>query len=246
MRIVFWFLGLFLFSASIFGQGEPLNIAVDNFSPPFVMRGANNTFYGFDIELMQNLCTTINRTCKFIPMPFKDLIPGVEAKKYDVAVSAITITPERAAVVNFTTPYMISQCRFLGTKDLATQPFSLAMLNDKSIGVEQGTVFSQVLQNLGVKAANIKTYDSLNSILEDMVAGNLDAALLDGPTAQYWSSDSSNSLTVLGSPFTYGYGFGIAVNKENSVLLQQLNDAITKYQNSEQYKKDYDRYFANF
>lgn len=43
-----------------------------------------------------------------------------------------------------------------------------------------------------------------------------------------------------------GYGLGIAVNRENSVLLKSLNDALVEYQRSDKYKENYNKYMMNF
>ncbi|WP_133138455.1 transporter substrate-binding domain-containing protein [Legionella genomosp. 1] len=247
MKLIRYFLlGLLSFSTAGFAQGEPLLIAVDNFSPPFVMRAGNNVFHGFDVEMMEHLCKIMNRTCQYKPVHFHSLLEEVENKTSEVALGAITITPDRATRVNFTAPYMLSQFRFMGKQALSLQHFSLDLLSNKKIGVEEGTLFPQLIQTLGIKNPQIELYDTEDNILVALQNGDIDLALLDNATAIYWANHSSGVLAVLGEKETYGFGYGIAVNKDNLELLQQLNNAISQYHASDIFKQDYDRYFGDF
>src|SRR5580704_8359149 len=119
---------IFLFTISTtYAENKPLNIAIERFIPPYVMQGANNHSYGFDIEMMHSLCKIMKRSCQFQAMEFDALIPAVVDKKADLAVSFITITSERAKLVNFSTPYLLSYSRFLTKHSVEEQmnPFNL-------------------------------------------------------------------------------------------------------------------------
>ena len=69
---------------------------------------------------------------------------------------------------------------------------------------------------------------------------------MDEPTALYWQAQSSNLLGIWGKSFPFGFGYGIAVNKNNMALVVLINQAITIYQKSKQFKIDYDRYLSYF
>lgn len=69
------------FTSSLFAQGEPLNVGVESFAPPFVMQGNHNQLFGFDIDMMNNLCKIMNRTCTFHVMRFSQLLDAVANQK---------------------------------------------------------------------------------------------------------------------------------------------------------------------
>lgn len=246
MKPLFLFSVFVFFSQSLQAQGEPLRVAVDPLNPPFVMQGANNQFSGFDISMMQYICQTLKRTCQFIPIHFDKIIDAVSTEQVDVASSSITITPERAAIVNFSLPYLLSEARFIGPNQLATTPFKLKMLNGRKIGVSEGSIFPDVIKKLAVKDPNIITYTSLNNLMDDLYQGNIDFGLMDDPAALYWQAQSSRKLAVLGKSFNYGVGLGIALNKNNTELLQLLNQALLQYQNSDEFKQSYQTYMVDF
>ncbi|RUR15319.1 transporter substrate-binding domain-containing protein [Legionella sp. km535] len=210
------------------------------------MQGAHNQFYGYDISMMEYVCKTLKRSCQFIPIRFNKILDAVNTKKVDVATSSIAITAERAAMVNFSLPYLLSQARFIGPKKLANRSFGLKLLNGKKIGITEGSIFPNVIKKMGVKSSIITSYTNLNYLIDDLYKGKIDFGLLDEPSALYWQAQSANKLAVLGQSFSYGFGLGIAVNRDNLILLQAINNALLKYQESDDFKKNYHTYLTHF
>lgn len=234
-------------SPPLHAVGEPLIVGIESFTPPFTIQVANQEIYGFNIDMMNELCKTIQRTCEFKIMEFDDLLPALVDKQIDVAVSSITITAERSKIVDFTIPYLLSYSRFLTRHSTEShQPFSLELLTDKRIGIEEGSIFGEQLSEMGVKNPIIIKYPTEGDMVEALRDDEIDFILLDNPDALYWEANSSGAFTVIGKPFMYGYGFGIAVNPDNKALLQSLNQAIIQYQGSKEYKAHYDRYLYQF
>lgn len=227
--------------------GAILNVGIESFSPPFVMQGSDKNSYGYDVDMMSNLCKMINRTCQFRIMRFDHLLPAVANKTVDVAVSSITITAERSKIVNFSIPYQLSYSRFLTTRATAANTiFSLGLLNNKKIGVGSGTVFTAQLNSMGVKNPVIQEYPTNEAAIEGLGNGEVDFILVDNPTAIYWAANSSDAFMTVGEPYMYGFGFGIAVNKTETALLQAINQALSQYQGSSEYKANYNRYLLQF
>ncbi|KTD16555.1 transporter substrate-binding domain-containing protein [Legionella jordanis] len=254
MKKLIFVLTLFVSSVSLGAQGQdanvqaqqPLRVAVDSFTPPFVMEGANHQLFGFDISMMDYLCRHLQRRCIFVPMPFEQILQSVEMGKVDAAVSALTITSARATRVNFSLPYLLSNSRFLTTSDKAKQPFGLESLNNRTFGVEEGTIFPTVINLLGVRNPTINEYQDAPTLIDALQSDKIDYALMDDPSAMYWQAASTGILAVVGQPFSYGFGFGIAINPKATDLLQDINKALVDYQNSKEFKRDYGKYIAHF
>jgi len=226
--------------------GPPLVVGIESFLPPFVMQGANKEVYGFDIDMMNTLCNKIQRTCTFRVMRFDELLQAVSDRRLDAAVSAITITIERTKVVSFTTPYMMSYSQFLQKTQPKTQAFSLEILNNKSIGIEAGSVFEDQILLMGIKNPTVKKYGKLDEVLNALSEGQVDYVIMDTPTAIYWAANSSGAFMTIGDSYMYGNGLGIAVNPNNPALLTSLNNALVEFQNSKDYENTYNRYLSQF
>lgn len=227
---------------NLFAANEPLVVGVANYSPPFVTLGANNQIYGFDIDMMNNLCAILKRTCQFKVMRFDQLLPAVENNMIDAAVSSITITPERAKLVHFTLPYLLSYSRFLA-KAPQTQAFSLALLNNKTIGIESGSIFKNQIIAMGIQNPKVEEFSTSQDMLEQLESGQVDFLLLDSPETLFWEANSAGALIKVGPAYMYGFGLGIAAKSE---LITPLNKALVQYQSSPAYKANFTRYVSQF
>lgn len=236
-------IGLLFFISSVHAAEKILKIAVPAHNPPFVVQGANNKFYGFDVALVEKICKTIQYDCQLIAMSNNQLIPAVEAHKVDLAIGSIIITPERASKVFFSTPYFISRLRFLGQKALTEKQISPQLLSGKRIGIVD-SAYAFALKSLGVKDTQIVIYQEENTLIKALNTGAIQLALLDNSTAVYWHRNSSGNLNVIGGPVAFGYGLGIAISSKDLSLVAPINAALIKYQNSEAFIFDFHKYLG--
>ncbi|AUH72415.1 arginine-binding periplasmic protein [Legionella sainthelensi] len=237
------------FTAAVQAQDQPLRVGIGRFYPPFIMQGADNELFGFDIETAIELCNIMHRTCSFYPMRFKDLLPAINRQEIDMAINAISITPERLKLVNFSNPYLLTYSRFLTNRAYTHQPFSLALLNDKRIGVDGDSIFEDEIKGMDIKNPTIVPFYGVHSteeMLEALENEKIDFVILDNPSALYWAANSSGEVKTVGRPIPYGYGLGIAVNLNNNALLQSINHALLQYEFSKQYIKIYNKYILQF
>ncbi len=227
---------------STYAEDADLRVAVGRFAPPFVMEGGNNQVYGYDIAMMESLCTLMKRKCKFQVLPFKQVLQAILDKEADVGVGEIVITAQRASIVNFSMPYLPSYANFLSRSALAKTPFSLTLLENKSFGVEEGSVFPDELIRMGLRNPKITPYKDESALVKALSEGDIDLVLIDSADANYWKNQSANQLSTLGEKFAYGFGLGIAVNPSDADLLKSINQALSLYLSSPDFKKNYDMY----
>jgi len=226
---------------------KPLVIGVDTYTPPFSMRGGKGELYGYDISMMNSLCKIMHRACQFQPMKWVELLPAIMNNQIDLAVSSITITPERTKNINFSLPYALSYSRFLTLSDTpVAEPFTFSLLNGKKIAVQEGTIYENRASRIGIQNPIIKVYDNDPDALKALTNKDVDYILLDNPTALYWAANSSGAFKVVGKPFAYGFGIGIAVSRADINLIPELNKAILEYQNSIDYRQNYHRFLESF
>ncbi len=222
---------------------EPLKVAITVEDPPFIYMATKNLYYGFDISLVKYICNKINRPCQFETMPFKNIINNVATGKVDVAVSSITMTPERANFVRFSIPYLPGYCQFMTNIDFKS-PYSLSTLQANEIGYVEGSLFPEVLNGLGVTGSKI-AYADERSLVEALISNEIQIILADEPSVKYWVNNSSGKLKALGAPFKYGLGIAMAIRPDQPELLDQINTVLKDYLNSEDYKNNYRLYFQN-
>lgn len=77
---------------------------------PWAMRDKQGALIGFEIDVARRLATDNGWQVEFVPTAWDGIIPSLLAKKYDVIIGGLTITPEREKSVRFTQAYSHSGC----------------------------------------------------------------------------------------------------------------------------------------
>lgn len=212
--------------------------------PPFEYTTAQGEIVGMDVAIAKAICLQIKQqdptmhglTCRFVNAPWNSLIPSLQVGKFDIVWGAMNITAARAKQVSFTQSYYAAPAVVIAAKNVA---FSLdkESIQGKVVGVQQGNTFANYLQKTYGSAIAVKMYASVQQAFLDLQNGRLDAVMTDHLTAYTWlKSDKHNQqFSVLGKPIQSDYfdsGYGIAVDKNNTVLLAQLNQAIAALKRS--------------
>jgi len=199
-----------------------LNVATDaTFAPmEFVDHGQRT---GFDVDLMNALAGAMGKRIQWTDIDFKGLIPGLVAHRFDAAISAIYITPERAQVVDFTQPYFAGGLSALVKADSPIK--TLADLDGKKVTVQVGTKSVNFLREHYPRVHRVEV--EKNQEMFDLVAiGRADAAVTGKPAA-YQFARTRAGFRVLDKELTTE-AYGVAVRKDEPQLRDQLNAALAK------------------
>lgn len=245
LLFLFLILGL---SSSYAALPASLNFATEATYPPFEFVDPSGAIKGFDIDIAQALCQKMAVKCNFVNQPWDSLIPGLKLGKFNALIGAMEITPARKNQVDFTEAYLPATGLFIAEKN-SSLSISAAGLKDKTIGVQGGTTFEQYLTKEYGRQIKIKSYNSMQDALLDLDAGRVDAVLGDSALLLDWlkKHDPSDHLKQVGQPFSnpsyFGQGYGIAVQKGNSELLNALNQALQEIKQDGSYQKILNHYF---
>ena len=119
--------------------GGSLKVATEPAFPPFESQAATGGgLEGFDIDLMNAIGEAAGLKVEFESLPFDGIIPALKAGTVDAAISAMTITAERAEAVSFSRPYFKAGLA-IAVKAGDTATTSLDALKGKRIAVQIGT-----------------------------------------------------------------------------------------------------------
>jgi polar amino acid transport system substrate-binding protein len=123
--------------------------------------------------------------------------------------------------VNFSLPYYFTFEQFVARRGTPSIT-SLDQLRNRTIGTLDQTAALKMLENTsGVTA---KTYDQEVNAYQDVANGRLDGVLLDYPIAKYYAAPN-RQLELSGPPFGK-IAYGIAIEKSNLALQEQINGAL--------------------
>ena len=119
-------------------SAKELVVAHDTNFMPFEFKGPDGKFTGFDIELWETIAKKLGLSYKFQPMDFNGIIPGLQTGNVDVGIAGMTITPERAKVVQFSNGYYTSGLKIL-VRDDEKGISKVEDLAGKVVAVKTGT-----------------------------------------------------------------------------------------------------------
>ena len=234
-----------------------LKVGTEGEAPPFSMADANGMVTGFDADVANALCDKLHVKCVFSVQAFDILVPAIDTKRFDVIVSALTITEERRKKIGFSLPYAATPQYFIVPKGSPLVPLKTlgeikAALAGKVVGVVNGTTYSRFIAK-NIPSADLKTYDSLDQLKSDLVARRLDAAFDDAPSvADFMKSPESADFARLDvkvmatdDPATLGQGMGVGLRKTDVDLKQKIDAALCEIIRSGDMKAISEKWFQD-
>ena len=192
---------------------------------------------GFEVDIINAIGRILGRPTQFVQNQWDGLVPGLERGNYDIIVSGLEITPDRAKVINFTRPYYVTYEQLAVRAD-DNRIHSLEDCSGKKVGTLKGSLAQRILEARGDLI--VLSYDGQINAYEDLSNGRLDAVLMDYIIALY-NVGPLPELKMVGSP-AGRLEYGIGIRKEDTPLLEQINSALSQMIASGELRQILDRW----
>ncbi len=232
-------------------EAAVLKVAIDPTYEPFTFKTADGKPTGFDVDVATALCEQIKRKCEFVEQVWDGMIPGLNAKKYDVIISSMSITDDRMKEVDFTDKYYNTPSRIVVKKSVKFT--DVASIKGKKIGVLKGSTQEKyAMGDLKPAGVVVNSYEAQDQVYLDIKSGRLDGTVADfmEVTGGFLSKPEGANYQLVGpdlkEPKYFGYGAGIALRKGEDKLKGELNEAIKAIRGNGTYKTLNDKYFAKY
>lgn len=198
-------------------------------------------FAGIDIEIAQAIADKLGMELQIVDIAFDSVIAGVVTGKYDMGVSGLTMTPERAQTVNFTDPYANAVQTVIVKEDsditsaddfynLDAEGNPVSVKDGLMIGVQTSTTgdlyISDTVENGGVGEDHRIQYKTGADAVQALSTGKVQAVVIDNEPAKNFVK-LYKGLKLLDTPYVEEE-YAIAINKNNTELLQRVNVAISQ------------------
>jgi polar amino acid transport system substrate-binding protein len=185
---------------------------------------------GIDPDLASELGRTLGVRFTFENVAFDKLIPALRAKRFDVIISSMTATQERARQISFV-QYFQAGTSILVAKGNPKRIRSLADLCGKTVTLQTGTTQEALIAaeqaRCGADRIRARSLDSGTQVILDVKYGRADAALTDFPVAAYNAKVSAKGadFQVVGKQIDPG-PYGIGVRRQDGRLRTVLQAAL--------------------
>jgi polar amino acid transport system substrate-binding protein len=201
---------------------------------PFEYYDGRFTLTGFDIAVMQAIAEDMGVAVTFQDYAFDGLNGALQLGEINAAIAAIAITPEREAVVDFSSPYYYGRGSAVAQTASGLAITTTANFAGLRVGVERGSVYDSwaeknlVLTGI-IPEQNLFRYEKAEHAVGDLQKSRLDVVLLDEAAAQ--DAAAGGELAIVGQGAVV-QRFGIAVPQDGFCLQKRINQALVALQSS--------------
>ena len=185
---------------------------------------------GIDPDLATELGRRLGVRFTFVNTPFDQLIPSLQASRFDVIISSMTATAERARQISFL-EYFQAGTSILVASGNPKRIGSMADLCGRTVTLQAGTIHEELVAaqqaRCGARRINARPLDSGTQVVLEVKFGRADAALADFPVAAYNAkvSGQGHDFQVVGEQIDPG-PYGIGVRKDDAELQSVLQAAL--------------------
>jgi ABC-type amino acid transport substrate-binding protein len=213
----------------------------DTSFPPMEFSDGKGGYIGFDVDLCTALAKKMGLEFETVSTAWDGIIPALLGDRFDIIMSAMSITEERLEQVNFTDAYLPGILAISAPIDAPVT--EAAGLAGKIVGVQVDTTGQFAVEEIeGVK--EIKKYPDILSAFADMAAGRVEAVVNDEPVNAYIiqkNTDYTAKFANTGGIVTVN-DYGYAIKKENTALLAAMNTALAELKADGVYQKICDKW----
>ncbi|WP_323119162.1 glutamine ABC transporter substrate-binding protein GlnH [Burkholderia alba] len=221
-------------------QDKTLIVGTDTSFMPFEFKQGDK-YVGFDLDLWAEIAKSQGWKYQLQPMDFSGLIPALQTRNIDVALSGMTIREERRKAIDFSDPYYDSGLAAM-VQVGNTSIKSINDLNGKVIAAKTGTATVDWIK-AHLKPKEIRQFPNIDQAYLALEAGRVDAAMHDTPNVLFFANnEGKGKVKVAGDPVSgdkYGIGF-----PKGSPLLPKVNQELAKMKADGRYAKLYRKWFG--
>jgi polar amino acid transport system substrate-binding protein len=201
-----------------------LTVGTELPAPPFWIGDDYDSLTGgFEVDLAKEIAKRLNLgTTKFVEMPFTGLVAGQQCP-CDINFSQVTITPDRAKVVQFSEPYFDANQGILVKK--GTKVASLAEAKALKWGAQLNTTGAAYITDTIKPATEARLFDRTVDAFTALNAGQIQAVLLDTPIVLGAVEEKQVPDGEVAGQFKTGEQYGAVLNK-GSPNLNAFNTVI--------------------
>ncbi len=211
--------------------GREIKIAVENAYPPFNYIDANTGEpAGWDYEVWNEICQRLNCKPVYVEAAWEGMIQAVADGQFDVAADGITITPDRAEIVDFSVGYInieqrllvrADETRITGIQDIVDNP-------DLKLGTQTGTTNYETAKKY-LPEDRIQAFEQFPFAVQALIAGDIDAVIMDEVAGQGYVGENADKLKLVGDSLSsdqlgFIYPKGSDVREAVDAALQSMMD----------------------
>ena len=232
-----------------------LTVATSPYYPPqeFIDETLSGqpSFIGADMELARRVAGRMGVELEIVPLGFADVLSAVSDGKYDLAISALSFTSERAAVMEMSKGYYYTDeqasCGIVIREKDAENISSVDDLSARDIAAQSGSLQESMAAESISFYRKFRRLPTANDVYEAVMAGQADAGVADLENARAYIENHPGCGLMIAPDIYFELqpqfkGDRIAAAKGEIELICFVNGVIDEVLESGEYERWFDQY----
>ena len=181
-------------------KGKTIQVAVAANSPPMTFKSNDGKIQGAEVDIFNGYCQSRGCTVSIKQYTFDGMLSAVASGQDDVAFSAISITPKRQQVMDFSTPYYDNTWYLISLSNRDIDIADLQNLKKYKIGYPRGYAYSDLIRSdLEPKGyyslKDVKLYPSYAEVIAELQNQKIDLAFIEKPVLKDYQNKRHTPIT---------------------------------------------------
>jgi len=205
-----------------------LLVGTDATYAPNEFRDSGGLITGFDVDLFNAVAMRLSLKTQWQNSAFDGILPGVREGRFQVAVSSVSITLDRAKLVDMV-PYYVAGTQWAARSGNKVGPGNVC---GRKVAVQADTIQvtdlaerSAACSRAGQAAIDVQQYGGQGEATEAVIGGRADAMLADSPVSAYAVKQSDGRLVLSSTVYDSAY-YGIVLPKGQAAFGKLIGDTI--------------------
>ncbi len=209
-------------------------------------------YVGMDIELGKAIAAKIGVELKLVPLEFTAVLSGVTEGKYDMGISALAWSAERAEAMNMSVGYNLTKGEVSGYGFLVREGEENKWVDAQAakgavIATQSGSVQEGFYKEFIGECKELKLFSSMTDCYLAVAEGKADICITDCASGKLYA-DANGGLAIPDFRFDVDEGSGtrVVTPKEGTdSLMAVINEVVTELEESGQiqaWKEQYSEY----
>ncbi|MCF2665787.1 amino acid ABC transporter substrate-binding protein/permease [Streptococcus alactolyticus] len=210
-------------------------IASDTSFAPFEYQDGNNTYTGFDMDLIKAIAKQQGFNIKINNIGFDAALNAVQSGQADGVIAGMTITDARKAIFNFSDPYYTTNIILAVKKGSSVKSYE--DLSGKTVGAKNGTSsYTWLEEHADQYHYTLKAFDEASTMYDSLNSGSIDALMDDEAVLAYAIQQGRNFETPIPGEASGTVGFAVKAGS-NPELIEMFNNGLAALKANGTYDK---------
>ena len=229
-------------------NAQPVIVGTPSGNPPLSYLVDNkNHFYGFEVELMNDICRRMDVQCEFKTLVVGNILEEFASGKIDFAIAAIIAPDTPMPNFVFSLPYLQSGGQFMTLKESKIN--NPGDIKGKTVGVRRGTLhggnlFREVVLTIYDQQIKVIDYPTMHDLLLGLSNNEVDVIFSNELPIKYWYHQNQELYKLIGTEIPFGNNYSIMASNKYKMQMALVNHALLDMIADGTYLKIYNNYFS--